>query len=148
MSHHARTARPKVETPYVIESTSLEPEPEDQEPIREDTEAELSLDSINNTPEPIQEDLPSISRETEEEHFDIPAEPAPATTADLNVPTPVAVPEHSEEIPNKEELVRKMEDKLSTAVKEILWEVVPPLAEKIIKEEIERLEAEIDDQDG
>ena len=138
----------KAETPYVIESTSLEPEPGEREPLHEDTEAERSFDSFKETPEPIQEELPSVGLETEEEHFDIPAESAPAATPNLNDPIPVAVPGDREEIPNKEELVRKMEDKLSTAVKEILWEVVPPLAEKIIKEEIERLEAEIDNQDG
>ena len=33
----------------------------------------------------------------------------------------------------KEEIIHKVEDTLTIAVKEILWEVVPPLAENIIK---------------
>ena len=44
----------------------------------------------------------------------------------------------------KEELLYKVEDKLTLAIKEILWDVVPPMAEKIIKGEIEKLKAEVD----
>jgi DNA-binding response OmpR family regulator len=39
-------------------------------------------------------------------------------------------------------ILDKIEDKLSHAIKEMLWEIVPPLAEKIIKEEIENLKLE------
>ncbi len=41
-----------------------------------------------------------------------------------------------------EEILRKIEDKLTHAIKEMLWEIVPPLAEKIIKAEIATLKAE------
>ena len=44
----------------------------------------------------------------------------------------------------KGELTKKIEDKLTLAIKEILWEIAPPLAEKLIKEEINRIKAEID----
>ncbi|MCK4836616.1 MAG: response regulator [Candidatus Aminicenantes bacterium] len=44
----------------------------------------------------------------------------------------------------KEEIIHKVEDTLTVAVKEILWEIVPPLAEKIIKEEIKKIKSEID----
>ena len=44
----------------------------------------------------------------------------------------------------KEDLVEKVEDKLTLAVKEILWEIVPSFADKIIKEEIEKIKADID----
>ena len=44
----------------------------------------------------------------------------------------------------KEEIIHKVEDTLTVAVKEILWEVVPPLAEKIIKEEIKKIKSDID----
>jgi hypothetical protein len=40
-------------------------------------------------------------------------------------------------------LSRRMEDKLTLAVREMLWEIVPPLAERIIKEEIEKIKAEV-----
>ena len=61
------------------------------------------------------------------------------------------VPEAKKEIENieeisqkqKEDLVEKVEDKLAIAVKEILWEIVPSLADKIIKEEIEKIKADI-----
>ncbi len=41
-------------------------------------------------------------------------------------------------------LVEKIEDKLTVSVKEILWEIVPPLAEKIIKGEIDKLKSDIE----
>lgn len=49
-----------------------------------------------------------------------------------------------EEAVDPQQLTSRLEDKLSVAVKEILWEVVPPLAERIIKEEIRRLESEVE----
>ena len=45
---------------------------------------------------------------------------------------------------DKEKIITKVEDTLTIAVKEILWEIVPPLAEKIIKEEIQKIKSEID----
>ena len=44
---------------------------------------------------------------------------------------------------DNEEVLKRVEDRLIVAIKEILWEVVPPLAEKIIKEEIETIKAEV-----
>jgi DNA-binding response OmpR family regulator len=43
----------------------------------------------------------------------------------------------------KEEVLNRIEDKLSAAIKEMLWEIVPPLAEKIITKEIEEIKAEV-----
>jgi DNA-binding response OmpR family regulator len=40
-------------------------------------------------------------------------------------------------------LTPQLEDKLSLTIKEVLWEIVPPLAEKIIKEEIEKIRSEL-----
>jgi hypothetical protein len=42
----------------------------------------------------------------------------------------------------QEEILNKIEHKLTRAIKEMLWEIVPPLAEKIIKQEIEALTSE------
>jgi DNA-binding response OmpR family regulator len=60
------------------------------------------------------------------------AEPAPEPTPDLK------------QIPKiqQEEILNKIEHKLSRAIKEMLWEIVPPLAEKIIKQEIDALTSE------
>ena len=41
-------------------------------------------------------------------------------------------------------IVEKIEDKLTISIKEILWEIVPPLAEKIIKGEIDKLKSDIE----
>jgi DNA-binding response OmpR family regulator len=43
------------------------------------------------------------------------------------------------------ELTGKLEDKLNQTIKELLWEIVPPLAEKIIKEEIDKIKSELSD---
>ena len=37
----------------------------------------------------------------------------------------------------------KLEEKLSLTIRELLWEIVPPMAEKIIKEEIDKIKAEL-----
>jgi len=62
----------------------------------------------------------------------------------MAVPDRVPVPGKSavEDDRLKEELVRRSEDKMEVAIKEMLWEILPPLAEKIIKEEIARLSIE------
>jgi len=54
--------------------------------------------------------------------------------------TPLKTPD----IPDKDIVMKNVEDKLSQSVKEILWEIVPPLAEKLIKEEINKIENQID----
>ena len=46
----------------------------------------------------------------------------------------------------KDEILHKVEDKLTVSIKEVLWEIVPPLAEKIIKEEIEKIKSQIDQE--
>lgn len=44
---------------------------------------------------------------------------------------------------NKEAIAGKMEDKLTLAIKELLWDIIPPLAERIIKEEIEKIKSDM-----
>jgi CheY-like chemotaxis protein len=56
-------------------------------------------------------------------------------------PPPAVVPPVAE----KFELTGKLEDKLNQTIKELLWEIVPPLAEKIIKEEIDKIKSELSD---
>jgi DNA-binding response OmpR family regulator len=45
----------------------------------------------------------------------------------------------------KIELGGKLEEKLGQTIKELLWEIVPPLAEKIIKEEIDKIKSDLND---
>ena len=40
------------------------------------------------------------------------------------------------------DLTGKLEDKLTLTIKELIWEIVPSLAEKIIKEEIDKIKSE------
>jgi DNA-binding response OmpR family regulator len=46
---------------------------------------------------------------------------------------------------DKIDLSGKLEDKLTLTIKELIWEIVPSLAEKIIKEEIEKIKSEAND---
>jgi len=45
----------------------------------------------------------------------------------------------------KLEMTGKLEEKLGQTIKELLWEIVPPLAEKIIKEEIDKIKSDLND---
>ncbi|MEI6614535.1 MAG: hypothetical protein WCL37_06535, partial [Chrysiogenales bacterium] len=45
----------------------------------------------------------------------------------------------------KMDLTGKLEDKLTLTIKELIWEIVPSMAEKIIKEEIEKIKSEVND---
>ncbi len=58
-------------------------------------------------------------------------------------PPPAAVPPAADA--QRFELTGKLEDKLNQTIKELLWEIVPPLAEKIIKEEIDKIKSELSD---
>lgn len=49
-------------------------------------------------------------------------------------------------IPDTETIMNKVEDKLTQSVKEILWDIVPNLAEKLIKEEIKKIESQLDNE--
>lgn len=48
------------------------------------------------------------------------------------------------ELQDSNKIVEKIEDKLTISIKEILWDIVPPLAEKIIKGEINKLKSDIE----
>lgn len=47
--------------------------------------------------------------------------------------------------PERFEMTDKLESRLNQSIRELLWEIVPPLAEKIIKEEIDKIKSELDD---
>ncbi|TFG80083.1 MAG: response regulator [Chrysiogenales bacterium] len=46
-------------------------------------------------------------------------------------------------LPEKLAMTGKLEEKLSLTIKELLWEIVPPLAEKIIKDEIDKIKSDL-----
>jgi DNA-binding response OmpR family regulator len=70
----------------------------------------------------------------------VPGEPA-AEKIEPGTPKPAFSPVDSGEV-KEEEILRRVEDKMTSAIKEMLWEIVPPIAEKIIKKEIEALKSE------
>lgn len=72
---------------------------------------------------------------------------APEIMETIKAPEAPLIPESTpdlKQIPKlqQEEILNKIEHKLTRAIKEMLWEIVPPLAEKIIKQEIETLTAD------
>jgi DNA-binding response OmpR family regulator len=52
-------------------------------------------------------------------------------------------PQPAPATPQTIELNGKLEEKLGQTIKELLWEIVPPLAEKIIKEEIDKIKSDL-----
>jgi len=64
----------------------------------------------------------------------------PKKEAKIEAPAPVA-PVGGD----KFELTDKLEAKLSRTIKELLWEIVPPLAEKIIKDEIDKIKSDLNE---
>jgi len=47
--------------------------------------------------------------------------------------------------PEKFEMTGQLEERLGLTIRELLWEIVPPMAEKIIKEEIDKIKSELND---
>lgn len=87
----------------------------------------------------------------EKEEMPMEADLKPEEPPEIKLPASEAaqVPEEKTEFESlleadKEKILTKVEDTLTIAVKKILWEIVPPLAEKIIKEEIQKIKSEID----
>lgn len=75
-----------------------------------------------------------------------PVEPEPVIpTVEEEIATPAPVETVPVQMPaiDSEEILKRVEERLTVAVKEILWEIVPPLAEKIIKTEIEKIKDEV-----
>jgi hypothetical protein len=44
---------------------------------------------------------------------------------------------------DREIIMQRIENNISQTLKDILWDIIPPIAERIIKEEIESIKKEI-----
>ncbi len=104
-------------------------------------------------PEISEEIIPEAETEKEEKIESIPQSLIKEEKIDLEASRLVSTQKIEQEaeteklslnMKEKEELIKKVEDRLTLAIKEILWEVVPGLAEKIIKQEIAEIKKEID----
>jgi CheY-like chemotaxis protein len=119
---------------------AFEPEPEPLEPVPQAEEFPAPM------PEPVEEEAPPLP------------EPAPApplaaeSFADLAseviAPPPPAPPSEAAAMSVPVEMVEKIAQRVvaqisEKSVREIAWEVIPDLAEALIKQEIERLKAEL-----
>jgi DNA-binding response OmpR family regulator len=60
-------------------------------------------------------------------------------------PRPEPAPRPAPAEAQRFELTNKLEDRLNQTIKELLWEIVPPLAEKIIKDEIDKIKSELNE---
>ena len=102
---------------------------------------------------PIKEDM--LQEEPLVGEFEMPTPPTEAEESSIKTEREIPPEEKIEvteqleqekkEMPSiqKEEILNRVEDKLSAAIKEVLWEIVPPLAEKLITNEIEDIKAEV-----
>ena len=120
---------PKPQREETKKTVSTEPETLHQTDRKEEIEkvlSEIKISEEKTTPEP-----PPVVNE-------------PPVTDNVTE-TPVnETPLKTLDIPDKDIVMKNVEDKLSQSVKEILWEIVPSLAEKLIKEEIDKIENQID----
>jgi DNA-binding response OmpR family regulator len=134
-----------------IEDTLKEPDVEQPETTEPDIPEEIKEPA--ESAEPKETDQLELEIKEPEEKEDIPME------ADLKPDEPPEIklaPSEAAQVPeekteseslleaDKEKILTNVEDTLTIAVKKILWEIVPPLAEKIIKEEIQKIKSEID----
>jgi DNA-binding response OmpR family regulator len=60
-------------------------------------------------------------------------------------PRPEPAPRPATAEAQRFELTNKLEERLNQTIKELLWEIVPPLAEKIIKDEIDKIKSELNE---
>lgn len=148
---------PAVETvePATVREEPMEPEePEEFEAIIPDIDAlrvEIAPEGEAETPvmeyevpAPPPPPPPPAPPAPEAEAEILPAAEIEEEKAEPAIPVEEVQPT-VEEMPavQDEQLLGRVEDKLTTAVKEMLWEIVPPLAERIIKEEIEKIKSEV-----
>jgi len=134
-----------------IEDTLKEPDVEQPETTEPDIPEEIKEPA--ESAESQETDQLELEIKEPEEKEDIPME------ADLKPDEPPEIklaPSEAAQVPeekteseslleaDKEKILTNVEDTLTIAVKKILWEIVPPLTEKIIKEEIQKIKSEID----
>jgi DNA-binding response OmpR family regulator len=137
---------PEMEVP--IAPKTPKPTPQPKQVVKEELAPEdLDFMEIPKPPQPPEPPpRPQPTRITEEEIapeiLKIIRTPQAPKTPEAR-PAPAPTPE-TKQIPKiqQEEILNKIEHKLTHAIKEMLWEIVPPLAEKIIKKEIETLTSE------
>ena len=142
------------ETEKVPVSELLEDLPAEEQPA-EEPEVEPEIEEPKPPEEPEIESKPEIpSEEVVEEIIESPKEKTDEFEKEIEDQKlfedveETKEPEVESEITSaqKDEILHKVEDKLTVSIKEVLWEIVPPLAEKIIKEEIEKIKSQIDQE--
>lgn len=88
-----------------------------------------------------QEEAPETTLEE-----DFPQVAATPATAEFKVETSIAgvsAPPEIMSVDERDEMLRSIEEKMTIAVKEMLWEILPALAEKLIREEIDKINSTI-----
>ncbi len=134
----------EIENPFKEEAEKIEPSDElfEAEETEEKTEEEIDRQSVEKKVKDFfaASEIKETEEKTEEEiKIEEEAEKLEVSVAKKEVERIEGISQKQ-----KEDLVEKVEDKLTLAVKEILWEIVPSFADKIIKEEIEKIKADID----
>jgi CheY-like chemotaxis protein len=121
-------------------------QPKDEWTGRIETE---SWDEPEQLEEPVTESVPEEVAPLTVEETVPQSEPAPIAEPDEPVDSSRTA-ESTGTVPpvtdiSQELVLQRVEEKLTGAIKEMLWEIIPPLAEKIIKQEIESIKADLAD---
>lgn len=134
------------EEDYVIPSPSPEKFRQTQiettlAPLDTDISEEQSFEDLQEDSEPLEElndfqPPPSIKNRQQQRPVELEEEP---TLSDSPASSQLGVL-------SDQELFKRVEGKLSIAIQEMLWEIIPPLAEKIIKAEIKSLKSKLEQE--
>lgn len=143
-----KSPEPQISEEDIKESFKIPEEPSKPETVNTttppDTIQKEIMPDIPMTPEMKVKEVEDFLKEPEikKEIPEIPDVEEPEQKIDT---VPKEIPK-VDDIPskNQEEIIKSVEDKLGVAIKEILWEIAPPIAERIIKEEIKKIKAELD----
>ncbi len=145
-----------LENVFSIKNNKVEPPLEKDDPVatEQHEESKPKTDTVKSVVENITDRSEEVKQTLEKLEYDS------VESNKEEVPEEILKQEFQESVPkdekindqisdltklkNNNELVEKVEDKLTVSVKEVLWEIIPPLAEKAIKNEIENLKKDIE----
>ncbi len=128
-----------LENVFSIKNTDAEPE-EKAEEVNADLPDTDTTGEKTEKSEEIKQVLEQLETETQEKEK-VPEEDTSERILDTDLSEKMT---KLTDLQDNNKIVEKVEDKLTVSVKEILWEIVPPLAEKIIQSEINKIKSEID----
>ncbi len=115
----------------------------DDEAVSEEPEEGKETVLETDMAEEITDQEPKKAESLENINYEEDANDLPRSESGVKEETVKEAVDQSDPVFNKEVIMKKIEDKLEIAVKEILWEIIPPMAEKIITDEIDKIKSQV-----